>query len=94
MSIIDHPTEFAPPRHRLPRLVPSDEEISEVVGRPIESVLADGDLQRIAALGHSLTYGDMKAWAAGVLGTDATAEQIIQLADKFYDWCGKTKVDP
>lgn len=91
MSITDLPSEFAPKPRPAPRLVPTDEEISEVVGRPVASILADTDLQRIAALVAALTYGDMKALASGVLGKDDQAE-IIVLADRLHAWADATMV--
>ena len=90
MTDITTPNEFAPRPRQPPRLV-SDAEISEAVGRPIMSVLTDTDLQRIAVLVGSLTYGDMKTLASGILGKDDQAE-IIVLADRLHAWAEKTKV--
>jgi hypothetical protein len=33
-----------------------------------------------------LTYGEMKEFAKGVLGPNATSEQIIEFADKVHSW--------
>ena len=105
MTDITTGNEFVPPRHRPPRLVeeqirPTDAEISEVVGRPVQSVLDDTDLQRIAVLVAALTYGDMKLLAAGILSEgDGSAETlksadgiaVVDLADKLHGWATKTR---
>lgn len=44
------------------------------------------DLEQIARWFKSLIYSDMKGFAKGVLGPDATREQVMDLADKVDEW--------
>lgn len=80
----DHPDHWA--GNRALRVVP---EPDPTVERARERERTD--LESIAAWIASLTYGDMKKLAAGILAKDDEAETIV-LADRLHVWADKTRV--
>ena len=101
MSIIDHPSEFAPkPRPRLVELpappVLSAEQLIELerlasIGRAIEDERAAKltDLQYVAVAGMALRFLQMKEWATFIFGEGLKSPD--ELADSFAKWCEANK---
>jgi len=101
MSIVDHPSEFAPkPRPRLVELptppVLSAEQLIELerlasIGRALEDERAAKltDLQYVAVAGMALRFLQMKEWATAIFGEGLKSAD--ELADHFAKWCEANK---